>query len=294
MTDPAFRSTVETIVERLRAVTATVNGTRARALAQLTDPYSTLPTAGFFAPDLTSVRIVGQVQGESTALETRSEALAPVITSIEAAFPAYEIHAISNTLINDQINAVVSSDLDGSLKITPAGDLPHPAASPSARSSPRWCRSSSRSQRSWRAFGMFGIFSQLVEPVSPYASQLIVLVGLAVAIDYSLFMITRFRSERRAGRDKLAAIELASSTAGRAVFFSGLAVMISLAGLFLLPVSIFQSMAIGTIAVIAVSVARAASSSCRLSSRSSATAWTAGAVPYLVAPARRGRWRCGP
>ena len=71
--------------------------------------------------------------------------------------------------------------------------------------------------------------------MSPYASQLIVLIGLAVAVDYSLFMITRFRTERRHGRDRSStAIDVASNTAGRAVFFSGLAVMISIAGLFLL------------------------------------------------------------
>ncbi len=104
------------------------------------------------------------------------------------------------------------------------------------------------------AFGLFGIFSQTVEPVSPFAAQFIVLVGLAVAVDYSLFMITRFRSERRAGRDKLEAIEVASATSGRAVLFSGMAVMVSLAGLFLLPDSLFQSIAIGTIAVIFVSM----------------------------------------
>ena len=50
------------------------------------------------------------------------------------------------------------------------------------------------------AFGILGIYSQLVGPVSPNATQLIVLIGLAVAVDYSLFMITRFRVERRAGR----------------------------------------------------------------------------------------------
>ena len=105
------------------------------------------------------------------------------------------------------------------------------------------------------AFGIVGILSQTIEPVSPGAGRvLLVLIGLAVAIDYSLFMITRFRSERQAGRDRLAAIEVASSTAGRAVFFSGIAVMISLAGLFLIPVAVFQTMAIGTIAVILVSV----------------------------------------
>ena len=69
--------------------------------------------------------------------------------------------------------------------------------------------------------------------MSPYARQLIVLIGLAVAVDYSLFMITRFRTERRRGATRSRAIEVASSTAGRAVFFSGLAVMISIAALFL-------------------------------------------------------------
>jgi uncharacterized membrane protein YdfJ with MMPL/SSD domain len=244
---------VETILGRLHAVDATVGGATGPALAQMTDPYATAPSVGFFASDLTSVRIVGQIQGESSALETRTQALAPVITSIEAAFPAYQIHAIGNTLINDQINAVVSSDLDGSLKISlPLTFLILLVAFGAAVAAlvPLVLAISAL----LAAFGVFGIFSQLVEPVSPYASQLIVLVGLAVAIDYSLFMITRFRSERRGGRERLAAIEIASSTAGRAVFFSGLAVMISLAGLFLLPVSIFRSMAIGTIAVIAVSV----------------------------------------
>ena len=71
------------------------------------------------------------------------------------------------------------------------------------------------------AFGLLGIYSNLFNPVSPYATQLVVLIGLAVAIDYSLFMVTRFRSERRRGHDTLVAIEIASSTAGRAVFFSG-------------------------------------------------------------------------
>jgi RND superfamily putative drug exporter len=104
------------------------------------------------------------------------------------------------------------------------------------------------------AFGMLGIYSHVFTPVSPYATQLVVLIGLAVAVDYSLFMITRFRSERRRGADTQRAIEVASGTAGRAVFFSGLAVMISVAALYVLPDELFHSMALGTIAVILVSV----------------------------------------
>src|SRR4029077_17141631 len=104
------------------------------------------------------------------------------------------------------------------------------------------------------AFGIIGIYSQVVGSVSPNATQLIVLIGLAVAVDYSLFMVTRFRTERRHGRTVPLSIEIASSTAGRAVFFSGLAVMISLAGLFTLGINLFTSMAVGTIGVVLVSV----------------------------------------
>src|SRR5204863_2356880 len=104
------------------------------------------------------------------------------------------------------------------------------------------------------AFGILGLYSQAISPVSPYASQLVVLIGLAVAVDYSLFMLTRFRTERRHGRTKLGAIDVASNTAGRAVFFSGLAVMISIGGLFLLDDPLFRSMAVGTISVVFVAV----------------------------------------
>jgi RND superfamily putative drug exporter len=103
------------------------------------------------------------------------------------------------------------------------------------------------------AFGDLALYSQFISPVSTYASQLVVLIGLAVAVDYSLFMITRFRTERLR-RDKLPAIATASCTAGRAVFFSGLAVMISIGGLFLLDDPLFRSMAIGTISVVFISV----------------------------------------
>src|SRR6202008_4556817 len=95
------------------------------------------------------------------------------------------------------------------------------------------------------AFGILGLYSQVFAPVSPYASQLIVLIGLAVAVDYSLFMVTRFRTERRRGKTKMAAIEASSATAGRAVFFSGLAVMISIWGAFLLDHTPFPAGCVG-------------------------------------------------
>jgi uncharacterized membrane protein YdfJ with MMPL/SSD domain len=252
-TDPAFRATLATVVDRLRAVTATVDGTTGPAVLGLTDPYAAPPTAGFVAPDLTSVRVVGRIEGDSSALDARTRAIGPVIAALQAELPAYEVHAYGNTLLGNQMADEINRDLDGAMKISlPATFLILLVAFGAlvAACVPLVLAITAL----LGAFGIVGIFSQAVEPISPYAGPVIVLIGLAVAIDYSLFMISRFRSERRAGRDRLAAIEVASSTAGRAVFFSGLAVMVSLAGLFLIPVAVFQTMAIGTIAVILVSV----------------------------------------
>ena len=252
-TDASFRSTVQDVLSRLSAATATVNGTTGPAFRQLVDPYQAPAQAGLVAPDQTGVRIEGDIGGDGAAVETRTEAIAPVLTSIEAAHPAYAIHAVAITLTNDQINTLVNEDLDGALKISlPATFLILLVAFGAVVAAvvPLILAVSAL----LAAFGLLGLYSHTFGAVSPYATQLVVLIGLAVAVDYSLFMVTRFRSERRAGRDVLAAIETASATAGRAVFFSGLAVMISVAGLFILPDTLFRSMAIGTISVIAVAV----------------------------------------
>jgi RND superfamily putative drug exporter len=281
------------------------------------DPLKAPPASELVSPDRTTARIVGRIKGEGASLEAKVKPVPAVVDQIRAENPGLEIYALNNTLANKEISEVINSDLDGSLRLTipltfiillvafgalVAAAVPLVLAICSLLA----------------AFGLLGIYSQVVTPVSPYASQLIVLIGLAVAVDYSLFMVTRFRSERhrrgydshrfyspsvylrrialtavgggaiavailtgspiasiaaivivlclvawstwrlaeRGGqRDKMQAIQIASGTAGRAVFFSGLAVMISIAGLLLLDDPLFRSMAIGTIGVVFISVA---------------------------------------
>ena len=70
-----------------------------------------------------------------------------------------------------------------------------------------------------------------------------------MGVDYSLFIVARYREERRRGLDKTAAIEVAGSTATRAVFFSGVTVVVALLGMLIIPYSIFRSVAIGAIFV---------------------------------------------
>jgi len=87
-------------------------------------------------------------------------------------------------------------------------------------------------------------------PVSSTTSSVVLLVGMAVGVDYSLFYLRREREERAAGRSVREALRIASATSGRAIVVSGLTVMISLAGLFLSGIDVFAGLAIGTILVV--------------------------------------------
>ena len=133
--------------------------------------------------------------------------------------------------------------------------------------------------------GLVGIASQLV-PADAVTVQVVMLVGLAVGVDYSLFYIRREREERAAGRNKLDALEMAAATSGRAVLISGLTVMIAMAGMFLTGNSTFIGMGLGTILVVAVAVL--GSSPCsRRSSPRSAIASTRAASRCCAVAARR-------
>jgi uncharacterized membrane protein YdfJ with MMPL/SSD domain len=93
--------------------------------------------------------------------------------------------------------------------------------------------------------------------MSVFAVNMVTVIGLAVGIDYSLLIVSRFREERRAGRDIGAAISRAAGTASRAVFFSGGIVVLALTGLLIVPYSIFTSLGAGAIFVVLAAVAAA-------------------------------------
>jgi uncharacterized membrane protein YdfJ with MMPL/SSD domain len=91
-------------------------------------------------------------------------------------------------------------------------------------------------------------------PVDEQIGEVILLIGLAVGIDYSLFYLRREREERAAGRSEHAALEAAAATSGRAVLISGVTVLIAMAGMFLSGDKTFMSFSIGTMMVVAVAM----------------------------------------
>jgi putative drug exporter of the RND superfamily len=93
-----------------------------------------------------------------------------------------------------------------------------------------------------------------VTELSIYVSNIATMLGLALAIDYSLFMVSRFREELRKGRDVESAVTITVATSGKAVTFSGLAVAVGLSGLLLFEPSALRSFGIGGSLTVAVSV----------------------------------------
>ncbi len=91
-------------------------------------------------------------------------------------------------------------------------------------------------------------------PVGAGASEIVLVIGMAVGVDYSLFYLRREREERAKGHSMLAALKIAASTSGRAIVVSGLTVMVSLAGMFLTGIDVFTGLAFGTIIVVGVTV----------------------------------------
>jgi uncharacterized membrane protein YdfJ with MMPL/SSD domain len=102
-------------------------------------------------------------------------------------------------------------------------------------------------------FGLIALPSHLI-PVALEAPAMVLLIGLAVGVDYSMFYLKRERQERAAGRSTEAALEAAAATSGRSVLISGLTVMGAMAGMFLTGDQTFASLGFATILVVAVAV----------------------------------------
>src|SRR6187549_1295271 len=102
-------------------------------------------------------------------------------------------------------------------------------------------------------FGLVAIPSH-VFPVAMQAPALVLLIGLAVGVDYSMFYLKREREERAAGRSERAALEAAAATSGRSVLVAGLTVIVAMAGMFLTGDETFESLGVAAITVVAIAV----------------------------------------
>ena len=238
--DPAFRSSMEDLSTKIRDlphVTSVVT-------------YYDLQDPDMVSSDrravLGWVTLQDETARHSGAIDL-DPVLAAVVSANEAA-PEMEIGVVSFGLIEDQFDEILDEDFSRILIISlllglgililafralVAAVIPLALAIGAIFS----------------AIGMAALVSHIYPLVELYA-EMILLMGLAVGIDYSLFVVSRFRNERLAGRPKLEAIYVASNTTGRAVFYAGVTVVLSLAGLMLTEDPTFISLSLGAMIVV--------------------------------------------
>ena len=243
-TDPAFRATVADVRKRLAAISG---------VAAVSDPYGD-DRRGAVARDGSALRLSFEIPGapESAKVAATLDATIAAVTAAQKAHPDVRVEQSGTGSTQKEIEELFGSDLSKagttSLPITLvvlliafgallAAGIPLLLALTGIIAT----------------LGLVGPLSQLT-PVDDAVNHVILLIGLAVGVDYSLFYLRRVREERAAGRGTGAAIEAAAATSGRAVLVSGITVMIAMAGMYFGGDATFVSFATGTIAVVAVAM----------------------------------------
>jgi RND superfamily putative drug exporter len=172
--------------------------------------------------------------------------------AVQASYPGLRVEEVGSTSLNDAVNDQVASDLSSaaiiSLPVTLVILLVAFGAIVAAGVPVLLALSAVGT-----ATGLSSLASHVV-PDSGTTSSMILLMGMAVGVDYSLFFVRRAREEWRRGASRLDAVEIAAETSGHSVLVSGLAVIVSMVGLYLVGNVTFSSLATGSIIVIGVAV----------------------------------------
>src|SRR5689334_667470 len=242
--DPEMRQAVREVVAALRALPASATGIE----SPLTSPGLTSASPGKPGSALVTFKVAGKPGNDDTAVVPALNAVA----AVQAHHPGLKVEEAGDASVNRAIGSVTGNDFrKAEVTSIPvslvlllvvfgaliAAGIPLLLAGTAVIS----------------AISLLAIPGRWL-PVYSTTSSIVLLVGMAVGIDYSLFYLRRTREERAAGRSTAEALRIAAHTSGRAIVVSGLTVMIALAGLFLTGIDVFTGVAIGTILVVGVAV----------------------------------------
>ncbi|MEA2382910.1 MAG: heme transporter [Solirubrobacteraceae bacterium] len=242
-TDPGYRAAVRDIEHRL-AANADVR--------KLKSPYGT-GNPGQISPDGHSALVNFDIAGDPKQAQDKVDAILATTAAAQKAHPNYRIEQFGGASAGKAVDKMFADDLHKaetiSLPVTliillfafgalVAAGLPLLLGLTAV-------------------LGTMGIVAGVSQfaPATDNLMSVVLLIGLAVGVDYSLFYIRREREERKAGRDPEAALQAAAATSGRTVLVSGFTVMAAMAGMYLTGDKGFSSMATGTILVVGVAMA---------------------------------------
>jgi uncharacterized membrane protein YdfJ with MMPL/SSD domain len=240
--DAATKAAVGDVVKRLRA---------APHVVEVESPYAK-GNAGQFSRDGRSALVTFKLQGEDDVAKDRVDAALAATAAAQRAHPQLRIEQFGDASADKALTKAFDKDFKKaeflSLPITllilivafgalVAAGLPLVLALTAVMGT----------------IGLLGPVSQLVA-LDEAISSVVLLVGLAVGVDYCMFYLRREMEERDAGKGAEAALEAAAATSGRAVLISGFTVIVAMAGMFLAGNAVFLSFGVGTILVVAVAV----------------------------------------
>ncbi|MGA2285824.1 MAG: MMPL family transporter [Dehalococcoidia bacterium] len=265
VTDAFYQSTVQGLMAQLQGLretkTQTIGGTKVTTSTRVVSGTLTHYDIGvpresspFVATGGSGDVTFALVSLQGTALTAQNH-VQPVIDAVHTANASSNGISITSggpASINKQINTVINHDLEFALILNLTVTLailllvfraPVAAAIPLALAMAAVIS----------ANAIMGFISRLTALSNLY-SEVVLLLGLATGIDYALFVISRFRRERRHGRSKEEALRAAAGTSGKAVVFAGCTVVLAVCGMFLIGDSTFNSIGLAAIVVVVLAV----------------------------------------
>src|SRR4051794_38165533 len=238
--DPEFRAAIQDATRRLAR------------LKYIEHVQSPLTGAGAVSPDGHAALVNFQIAGDSTEAVDRVDPSLAAVAAVQARHPGLDIRQFGDASAGKAINKVINEDL------AKAGELSLPVTliiltitfgTLVAAGLPLLIGITAV----LAAVGLVALPSHLL-PTDSNLPAVILLIGLAVGVDYALFYLRREREERAAGRSERSALETAAATSGRAVLISGVTVIVAMAGMFISGDKSFISFAEGAIVVVAIAV----------------------------------------
>src|SRR5215471_10649164 len=240
-TAPQFRAAVDDVLRTVRPL---------QSIKELRSPY--LPGSGQISADGHSAMVEWNMKGSNAAATKRIGAFTSAIAAVAARHPGFTIGEAgsisSGKALNDAFNSQLAKAGERSIPLTLLVLLLVFGAIVAAGVPLLLALSA--------VFGTLGLISlpSHLVPMDPNISAVLLLVGLAVGVDYSLFYIKREREERAAGKGSRAALEAAAATSGRSVLISGITVMVAMAGMLFSGDKTYLSFGIGTMLVVAMAM----------------------------------------
>jgi len=240
--------------------------------------------AGRISRDGRSALVEFDIRGKSEDAQDKVEPILAAVASAQGAHPGFTIEEFGGGSVNKAISDQFGKDLlkAGALSLpVTLGILLITFGALVAAGIPLLLALTSV----LATMGLLALPSQAL-PMDDSVNAVVLLIGLAVGVDYSMFYLKREREERAAGRGESASIEAAAATSGRSVLISGVTVIVAMSGMFLSGDKTFISFAAATILVVAISVVGSLTVLPALLSRLGDKV-NKGRVPFLRSPDQR-------